>query len=238
MSGLQIFNAHPALYWGDQSTFDRPLLALTAQRSGTDDLTGITYVFGRAFHTTGWLGASKVHGAMRQRGFPSWITLPSYQALALGRRWHFFFAWVLVVNGLVYVLHSLFGRHLRGDLLPRLQELRDIGHSIRDHLLLRFPRGEEARRYNVLQKLAYLLVMFGLLPLMVLTGLSMSPGVDAAFPWLPALFDGRQSARTLHFVVAWLLVGFVVVHLLMVVLSGPWNNLRSMITGRYRLGPP
>ncbi len=100
---------------------------------------------------------------------------------------------------------------------------------------LHFPKGEEARHYNVLQKLAYLAVIFVLVPLMIATGLSMSPQMDAAFPWLPELFGGRQSARTVHFVVAGALVAFFVVHVAMVVLSGFWNNMRSMITGRYAI---
>ena len=106
-----------------------------------------------------------------------------------------------------------------------------------DHARLRFARGEEARRYNVLQRLAYLIILFVVLPLLVLAGLAMSPGLDAAFPGLTAVFGGRQSARTVHFVCAFILTGFVVVHVLMVLLSGLWNNLRSMITGWYAIRP-
>jgi thiosulfate reductase cytochrome b subunit len=98
-----------------------------------------------------------------------------------------------------------------------------------------FPREEAAKRYNVLQKLSYLAVIALLLPLMVLTGLTMSPGMNAAAPFLLDVFGGRQSARTIHFITASLVVLFVVVHLVMVLLSGVWNNLRSMITGRYAI---
>ncbi|MGO4572300.1 cytochrome b/b6 domain-containing protein [Microvirga sp. 2TAF3] len=236
MSGLQIFNAHPALYWGQASVFDDPVLALMADDRGERGLVGITRIFDRNFDTTGILGASVgADGIMDERGFPSWITLPSYQDLATGRRWHFFFAWLLVVNGLVYLLYTLSSGHARRDLLPNRSQLRHIGQSIWDHMRLRFPTGEEARHYNVLQKIAYLTVVFVLIPLMVLTGLTMSPGVDAAVPQLVTIFGGRQSARTIHFIVASSLVLFVFVHVLMVVLSGPWNNLRSMITGTYVL---
>jgi thiosulfate reductase cytochrome b subunit len=100
---------------------------------------------------------------------------------------------------------------------------------------LRFPKGEEARRYNVLQKLTYLLVVFGLLPAMVATGLAMSPGIDAAAPLLLEVLGGRATARTLHFFTAFSLVAFAAVHVTMVVASGLWNNLRSMITGRYAI---
>jgi thiosulfate reductase cytochrome b subunit len=236
MSGLQIFNAHPALYWGQASIFDRPVLALTATNSDESGTRGVTQIFGHAFDTTGFLGASLGSGGRIQvRGFPSWLTLPSYQDLSTGRRWHFFFAWLLVLNGAVYVLYSFVSGHLRRDLLPTGPQLKEIVHSMREHLLLRFPRGDDARHYNVLQKLAYLAVALGLLPLIVLTGLTMSPGMDAAVPELVTFFGGRQSARMIHFLAASGLVVFVIVHVAMVLLSGAWNNLRSMITGTYVL---
>jgi thiosulfate reductase cytochrome b subunit len=101
--------------------------------------------------------------------------------------------------------------------------------------MLRFPKGEAARQYNVLQKLSYLFVIFVLLPTMTLAGMAMSPAIDAAVPQLLSLFDGRQSARTVHFIVATAVVLFVLVHILMVVLSGVFNNLRSMITGWFAI---
>jgi thiosulfate reductase cytochrome b subunit len=236
MSGLQIFNAHPALYWGQASAFDRPVLSLTATNNDESGIRGVTRLFGHAFDTTGILGASPGSGGVMQvRGFPAWLTLPSYQDLATGRRWHFFFAWLLVLNGIAYALYGLVSGHLRRDLLPTGPQLRKIGRTIWEHVLLRFPRGDEARHYNVLQKLAYLAVALVLLPLMVLTGLTMSPGIDAVFPELLNLFGGRQSARTIHFLAASGLVLFVIVHVAMVLLSGAWNNLRSMITGSYVL---
>jgi thiosulfate reductase cytochrome b subunit len=126
---------------------------------------------------------------------------------------------------------------LRRDLAPTGQELKHIGASVWDHARLRFPKGEEAKRYNVLQKLSYLLVVLVLLPLMLLTGLAMSPGMDSVFPILLDVFGGRQTARTIHFISASLIVIFFVVHLVMVLISGVWNNLRSMITGRYVVEP-
>jgi thiosulfate reductase cytochrome b subunit len=155
----------------------------------------------------------------------------------MGRRWHFFFAWLFVVNGAFYALYGLFGGHLRGNLLPAGRELRRIGHAIGQHLRFRFPKGDEAKHYNVLQKIAYLVVIFGVAPLIVLTGLTMSPRIDAGFPVLLALFDGRQSARTIHFLCAFGFLLFVLVHLCMVEASGAWNNIRSMITGRYSIQP-
>lgn len=199
MSGLQIFNAHPSLYWGQSSyTGAGPIFELTD-------------------------------------GFPSWLTIPSVQWLAMGRNWHFFFAWVLVINGVAYLIYSIVSRHVARDLVPTRSDWRSIGRSIADHLHLRHPQGEAAARYNVLQKISYIAVIFVLLPLMILTGWAMSPRLDSVWPGWVDIFGGRQSARTLHFVVAWLLVLFLFIHVFEVIVTGFWNNLRSMITGRFRI---
>ena len=194
-SGLNIFNAHPRLYWGQAGAdFDKAFLALGP--------------------------------------WPDWLTLPGYMDLADARHWHFFFAWVLVLNGALYLAWSLASRHIQRDLWPTGTDLRAVPRSIVDHIRLRHPTGEAAKRYNVLQRLAYV----GLLALvagMVVTGLCMSPGFDAFAPWLVAALGGRQSARTLHFLFAAAIVLFIAVHLIEVVLAGPLNEVRSMITGRY-----
>jgi thiosulfate reductase cytochrome b subunit len=236
MSGLQIFNAHPALYWGNLSDFPHPLLAMSAVQPETGPERGVTTVLGHRFDTTGVLGLSPdADGHPWERGFPMWATLPGGQSLAQGRLWHFFFAWLFVANGAIYLLAGLLSGHLWRDLLPTAHELRRIARTAWDHLLFRFPKGAAARHYNVLQKLAYLVTVFGLLPFVALTGLTMSPRMDAAFPQLVTLFDGRQSARTIHFILAWSLVAFVLLHVFMVLVSGFWNNLRSMLTGRYAI---
>jgi thiosulfate reductase cytochrome b subunit len=237
MSGLQIFDAHPALYVGDTSDFDHPAMSIAARQTESG-LVGETVILGHSFDTTGVLGLSNEDGQISQRAFPSWTTIPGYLDLATGRRWHFFFAWLLVLNGLTYLAWGCGSRHFDKDLLPSRAELGHIGREISEHLRLRFPRGQAAKRYNVLQQLAYLAVVFILFPLMILTGLTMSPGVDTAAPQLLTLFDGRQTARLIHFLAATGLVLFVIVHLVMVVLSGVWNNVRSMITGWYDLGNP
>ena len=177
-------------------------------------------------------------GDYEVRGFPWSVTLPGHRDLATGRRWHFFFAWLFVINGLAYLIYSLVSGHLRKDLAPSGSELKHIGASIWEHIRLKFPQGDEAKRYNVLQKLAYLIVALVLLPLMLATGLAMSPGMDAGYPFLLEIFGGRQSARTIHFIAASGIVLFVVVHLVMVLITGVWNNLRSMITGRYVIKLP
>ncbi|KAB1071222.1 cytochrome b/b6 domain-containing protein [Methylobacterium planeticum] len=230
MSGLQIFNAHPALYWGKVSTFDTPLMAMSSTED--DPPKGMTTVLGRNFDTTGWLGSSAgSDGEAVDRGFPAWATLPSDQDLTGGRSWHFFFAWTFVLNGLAYLIYGLVSGQLRFRVIPSRDQIRQFGASIREHLTLRFPQGDEAKRYNVIQKLAYLVVLLVLLPVQVLAGLAMSPAMNAAFPFLLTLFDGRQSARTVHFVLAALLVLFVIVHVVLVLLSGFWNNMRGMLTG-------
>jgi thiosulfate reductase cytochrome b subunit len=239
MSGLQIFNAHPALYWGQSSyTGAPPLLAIMAMQTRSGDLVGVTRVLGHDFDTTGVLGASKDRdGTPTPRAFPWWATIPDNQWLAMGRSWHFFFAWVFVLNGLAYLAYTIGSGHLARDLAPTRGDLRGIGRSILDHLRFRHPKGEAAKRHNVLQKLAYLGVIFVLLPLIALAGLGMSPWMNAAWPGWVDLLGGRQSARTIHFVVAWLLVGFVAIHVFQVIVTGLWNNLRSMLTGRYRIVP-
>jgi len=234
MSGLQIFNAHPALYWGNISTFDDPVFATRAVRQPDGTGKGVTEVFDREFDTTGTLGLSQTQGGLAARGFPSWSTIPGYQDLAGGRRWHFFFAWIFVINGLVYVLHAFATRHWR-QLIPTGEQLRHVGQDIGAHVRLRFPTGEEAKVYNVLQKITYFLVIFVIIPVLILGGLMMSPALNAQFPWLLELFGGRQSARTIHFLMAALVLGFVFVHVALVLVSGVWNNMRSMVTGKYRI---
>lgn len=198
-SGMQIYNAHPALDWGQQSSFTQP-----------------------------WLHFGP---------FPSWLTLPPYQDLSHGRRWHLFFAWVFLINGLIYVVLNAISGERRRRLIPSREGLRHIWAHVKDHARLRFPKGEAARNYNVLQQLTYLFMVLIVLPGLILTGLTMSPGFNALVPQLLDLFGGRQSARTIHFLCASLLVGFVMVHVGLVFLAGFWNEIRSMVTGRYTIDP-
>lgn len=205
MSGLMIFNAHPRLYWGHYG----------------------------ANPDKAWLQIGEMDGI----AFPGWMTLPTDYNLADARLWHLAFAWLLAFGLLAYLAWSLLNRHIARDLHITAKEWRPahIWRDVKAHAALRFPAGAAARRYNVLQKLAYCGVLFGLLPLMILTGLAMAPGIDAAWPLLVDLFGGRQSARSIHFIAAFGLVAFFVIHIVMVLLAGPVNELRSMITGWYRL---
>jgi len=238
MSGLQIFNAHPALNWGKSSYNGRPPLLEIGARDTEQGPIGVTRVLGHEFNTTGLLGLTLHAGEPQAIAFPSWSTIPGWYSLALARSWHFFFAWVFVLNGLAYVAYSIVSRHLKRDLLPSAPELRGIGGSIKDHLLLRHPAGAAAKRYNVLQKIAYVGVIFVLLPLVILMGWGMSPWLDSIIPGWIDVFGGRQSARTIHFIVAWLLFAFALIHVFEVIVSGLWNHMRSMITGHFRVEEP
>lgn len=162
---------------------------------------------------------------------PDWLMMPRGRDLATARGLHFLFAWVFVFNGLIYLAYIVLSGRLRRVLEPSRSELAGLGHSVVEHARLRFPRGEAARRYNVLQKLTYLAVLFGALPLMLATGLAMSPGFNAILPELLDLLGGRQSARTLHFLSASAIAGFIVVHVGLVILTGFGDQMRGMLTG-------
>ena len=235
LSGLQIFNAHPNLYIGQQSgfEFDNAILKIGAVNT-PEGPRGRTTIFGREFDTTGVLGMSGPAANPTFVGFPGAVTIPSFRDLATGRVVHFFFGWIFVAALFVWFLASFINGHLRRDILPNGADLAGLPRDALDHARLRLHHG---RRYTPLQKLSYFSVFFILFPLIILTGLTMSPGMDAAWPWLLDIFGGRQTARTIHFIVMVLLVLFFVVHIIMVLLAGPLNELRSMITGWYRTSP-
>ena len=217
LSGLQIFNAHPYLYWGSASDFDSPWLEIDAHRNSDNAVRGHISVMGYDIDTTGTFGVS---GDNDVRGFPSWLS------------WHFFFAWILVINAALFLIWAAISGHLK-RLIPTLDDWRGFGRSVIDHIKFRHPTGEAATRYNILQKLAYLIVIFGLGGLIVVTGLCMSPRMNTVMGDVLTFFGGRQSARSLHFLAASGFVLFVFIHLFEVIVTGPWNNLRSMITGRF-----
>ncbi len=234
VSGLMIFNAHPRLYWGDYGANNDPAWL----EIGSTPSSGYLRIGPVRIGTTGFLGHRVEDGRVNRRAFPGWMTIPSNYSLAAGRRWHLAFAWLLAIGLIFYVGYALTSRHAR-KLTPRLTELKP-GHlwrEIKQHARLRFPTGQAALEYNSLQKLSYFSVIFILLPVLVLTGLGMSPGMNAAWGWILDVFGGRQSARSIHFIAAWLIALFVFVHLVMVVLAGPFNEIGSMITGRFRLPP-
>lgn len=234
MSGLMIFNAHPRLYWGQYgANTDRAWLQIGPTATGGQVVIGETRI-----PTTGVLGRWKDRqGVERTQAFPWWATIPSGYNLAAARRWHLSVAWIFAIATFGYLIWSVVNRHIGRDLLPRRSELtpRHLWKDVTDHLRLRFHPTDGTVHYNVLQKLTYGLVLFVLLPVVILTGVSMSPGLNAAWPWMLDLFGGRQSARSIHFICTAALVGFIVVHLALVLLAGPVNEMRSMITGWFHV---
>jgi thiosulfate reductase cytochrome b subunit len=230
-SGLQIFNAAPYLDASDKTDPARRVLQITAPSQGV----GTTTVFGRTFTTTGWLGwTDDGMGGATGRAFPGWITIPSYQDLADGRRWHLFFAWIMVICGVVYIVWG-WGRADLRELVLRPSDIPKLLPMQLYYLRLRKappPHG----KYNPLQKLAYTSVLFVFAPLIVLSGLALSPSFDAAMPWVTTMFGGRQFARLWHFLLMIALCGFFAGHVVLVATTGLRNHIGSMITGRYRLG--
>ena len=234
MSGLMIFNAHPRLYWGSYgANFDHAWLQIGARGE-----SGYLRVGSLDVPTTGVLGRwTDAEGAVQTRAFPHWATIPSTYNLALARRWHLTFALLLGFGLLAFMVASLINRHFQRDLTLRRDEVRPshIWADVKAHLRLRFHDPERPGAFNVLQKLSYIAVIFVMIPLVIGTGLTMSPGINAAWPWLLDLFGGRQSARSIHFLCAAGIAGFIVVHVVLVVLAGPINEVRAMITGWSRL---
>jgi thiosulfate reductase cytochrome b subunit len=194
MSGLNISNAHPRLYWGQWGFEPRQA----------------------------WLFVTH---------FPGWATIPGHYSLATARNWHLLFAWFFAFGLLAFMIVSLLNGHFQRDIVTSRREWRwtAIRTDIAKHLRLDFAHA--GVKFNFLQKLSYGVVIFILLPLMIVTGLAMSPGMDATWPWLVDVFGGRQSARSIHFITAWALVAFFVVHIVLVLLSGPIGQIRDMFTG-------
>jgi thiosulfate reductase cytochrome b subunit len=203
VSGVEIVISHPRFYWGEAGNIHTPpLFKLPIPASRATVPTGYGYVLP---DQNGW-----------------------------SRYLHFQAAWVAVFTGLLYVIFSLFSGHLRRNLLPARSDLswRAFSSAIANHLRFKRPSEEEAWSYNTLQRLTYLFVIFVLFPLVIWTGLAMSPAVASAFPSTVTLLGGQQSARTIHFFVSVFLFLFLAVHIIMICLAGLTNRMRAMITGR------
>jgi len=203
VSGIEIVISHPRFYWGEAGNMlTAPLFVLPIPSSRAAVVTGYRYVLP---DQNGW-----------------------------SRALHFQAAWVVVLTGLLYVISGLTTRHFRKNLAPAKADLspRALGNSIGSHLRLERPAAAEAWSYNALQRLTYLFVIFVLFPLVVWTGLAMSPGFVAAFPATVTLLGGQQSARTMHFFVTLALVLFLLVHVVMIRVAGFRGRMRAMITGQ------
>jgi thiosulfate reductase cytochrome b subunit len=233
MSGLQIFNAAPYLDASDKSNPSRRVLSIDAV-DGARGPQGQTTIFGWKINTTGVLGyTDNGQGGQAARAFPAAITLPGEQDLASGRIWHLFFGWVLSLSLITYIVVGIVRKDLR-ELVLRPSDIPKLLPMQLYYLKLRKeppPHGT----YNPLQKAAYTLVLFVMIPLIILTGLVLSPGVDAMTGPLTSILGGRQFARLWHFVLMALLAGYFITHMVLVFTTGAWNNVRSMITGWYVL---
>ena len=194
MSGLNISNAHPRLYWGDA-------------------------------------GFSAAEAWLHIPRFPGWATIPGYYSLASAREWHLLFAWPFAVGLLLVWVAMLANRHFKRDLVTTRAEWRwsAIRQDVAKHLRLDFHH--EGTKFNFLQKLSYGLVLGIILPSMILTGMGISPGLDPVMAPVVDLLGGRQSVRSLHFLFAWALFAFFVLHVVLVLLSNPLRQVRDMITG-------
>lgn len=163
--------------------------------------------------------------------FPDWMTIPGYYSLAVARDWHILMAWPFALGLLFMWIVMLANRHFKRDIATSRKEWKPaaIRHDIVQHLRLDFDH--EGGKYNFLQKLAYGLVLGVFLPMMVFTGIAISPGMEPTFGWLVELLGGRQSARSLHFIFAFAIAAFFMVHVVLVILAGPIRQIRDMITG-------
>lgn len=217
-TGFVILMAHPRLYWGEVGNdLTPPLLELPISRNFRHGgYTAPTPFFEAAAAP---VTASRTYEIFNSNGW--------------GRSLHFLAGWLLVCTGLLYLVGGILSGHFRRALLPRHGEL-TTGHLARelaDHLRLRIRTASGGPQYGLLQKLAYTSVVFLVLPLTAITGLTMSPAVTAAAPFLLTLFGGVQSARTVHFALWVGLMLFLAGHVLMVALSGFWRQLRAMTVG-------
>jgi thiosulfate reductase cytochrome b subunit len=203
VTGIELVISHPRFYWGETGNILTPtLFKIPIPSSRALVPTGYGYVLP---DQNGW-----------------------------SRYLHFQSAWIVVLTGLLYVIYAFFSGHLRKNLLPRSADFswRAISGTVAGHLRLKRPSAAEAWSYNGLQRLAYLFVIFVLFPLVVWTGLAMSPAFVSAFPLTVTSVGGQQSARTIHFFVSVALVLFLLVHVVMICVAGFRSRMRAMITGR------
>lgn len=214
-TGIVIFMAHPRLYWGEVGNDLTPaLLELPVSRN---------------YQHGGWEGVAPFFD-----GASSPVSASrTYEILNLnswGRSLHFLAAWCLVLTGLIYVLSGIFTGHARRHLVPGASELsgRMLWGELINHIRLRIRPAKGGPPYGLLQKCAYFGVIFFALPMIVVTGLAMSPAITAAYPFLSGVFGGVQSARTIHFFLFVAMVAFLIVHVLMVIMSGFSRQIRAM----------
>lgn len=218
-TGFVILMCHPRLYWGDVGNDLTPAL--------------IELPISRNYKHGGW---EKSVPFFNEAGSPVTAsrTYDIWNKNGWGRSLHFLSAWFLVITGVVYIIVGIFTGHFRTRLVPRKSEfsLRLFLNEIVTHLRMQLPSADNSTQYNLLQKASYLAVIFFLLPLIILTGLTMSPAVTAAFPILLKMFFGAQSARTIHFFASIALELFLAVHIIMIIKTGFKQQMRAMTIGK------
>ena len=219
VSGIYIFAVHPRLYWGEVGNSLTPALLeipITANHQPEGWERTATFPMGDGEIYT----ASRTYRIFNQNGW--------------ARSLHFLAAWFLIVTGLLYLIAGFVSGHARRNLLPGASDLSPstLSRDFHGHLRLRMDWSGGGPPYGPLQRLSYAFVVFILLPVMVLTGMTMSPAITAAFPFLLDIFGGFQSARTIHFLGFALLLVFLIVHIAMVLVTGVGRQLRAMILGR------
>ena len=218
-SGFVILMCHPRLYWGEAGNdltpalFELPI-SRNYQHGGWEK--SIPFFQGAVSPVS----ASRTYEIFNKNGW--------------GRSLHFLSAWFLVVPGAVYLLAGIFTGHFRRHLVPPADELTLslIVKDLKSHLRLRIRAATGGPHYGLLQRFVYCGVVFVALPLAVVSGLAMSPAITAAYPFLSGIFGGFQSARTIHFFAFVVLVLFLLVHVVMVVMSGFKRQMRAMTFGK------
>jgi thiosulfate reductase cytochrome b subunit len=219
LTGYEMVMVHPRFYWGKVG----------------NDLTPALFELpvSRNYRHGGWEKSVPFFGAAGSPVSAS-RTYDIFNQNGWGRSLHFLSAWFLVVTGVLYILAGIVTGHFRHHLWPRAKEftLRLFGQDLVNHLRMQIPRATNGPHYGLLQKFTYLIVIFYLLPLIALTGLTMSPAITAAYPFLLDMFFGGQSARTIHFFASVMLELFLLVHLVMVIKSGFTQQIRAMTIGK------
>jgi thiosulfate reductase cytochrome b subunit len=242
-TGFNILNVHPRLYWGEVgNAHTTPIVAIESTqaggpRPGTHPAPAALRVGSHRWDVTGHLGT--VLDAGEDGLYFMMVPTPESWQFGAMRAWHFVCAWILFMSWAAYSTYLLLAGRLARTLLPSAEQLtgRAILRDLWDHLRLHASRGEAARQYNLLQKLTYLVVLFGLIPLLVLSGLTLSNAVTARFPGLYTFFGGRQSARPIHTLCAVVVCLFTFVHIVQLFVAGFVNEVRSMITGYFDIKP-
>ena len=239
LSGFQIFNAHPRLYFGYTGNYSMPAVFEVAGNKDLKNPSSWVRIGNVQIPTTGVFGNPEPTSpyGVRNLAFPWWMRVPTIDHLGLGRGWHFLMAWILVINLTVYCVYLLFSRRLTRTLLPTRSQLapRAMIADLWMHLRFKHAIGAAALEYNLLQKMSYLIVIFILIPTLIATGMTMSNSAVSIFPWLIDFFGGRQTARTIHFICAMSLFLFILIHVFQVFVAGFVREMRSIITGYYEL---